>query len=292
MNCEASPRFYIAPVSLLPAHHRYPAIEWSSAHDMKVVERDDFEKTIWKAFDSLIDRWLFGSSWAGRWSGKPAESAQKYAKQLSVAAKTIGSSTTAKDVIDVLVKQSDVLLKDIESDAVKAVSDTAVFSRSVVSTYSDLLWVWHRISADRWKMSKIPLRTTGRATTDIEVDHLVPVAVFEGLAKAAAAGDDQKYYSLLPPMNSLGNCSLLEKTFNISKSDKELGTFLDDVHEFKTKTLSVKDWTQALGITDALVRPKATTLEKITESITAREKAIKDELNDFIRGTRARVDVP
>jgi len=268
----------------------YAAKEWSAARDMKVLERDAFEKTIWQTFDSVSDRWLFGSSWAELWSSKPAEAAQKYAKQLSVATKAVASAITAQAVHEILEKQAAAVMKDIEGDAIRAIDGKGVSSRGLVSAYRDMLWVWHRIDDVRWKMSKIPLRTSGRAV-DIEVDHLVSVGIYETLAKAKAPGDDFEFILLCLPMNSIGNCSLLEKSFNISKSDKELATFLADVYEFKEGKLRIEDWTKAMTVADPLLHPKASTLEQIAEGISAREKLIKAELADFIRGTKFRVDL-
>jgi hypothetical protein len=67
-------------------------------------------------------------------------------------------------------------------------------------------------------------------------------------------------------MNSIGNCSLLEKTFNVSKSDKELATFLSEVHEFKTGERDLDQWALALGVTDALLRPKSSSLDQIQQA--------------------------
>ena len=54
-----------------------------------------------------------------------------------------------------------------------------------------------------------------------------------------ALRDEEGDQELLQEINRLGNCSLFEKTFNISKSDKTLRTFLADVHEFKSMTRQV-----------------------------------------------------
>ena len=43
-------------------------------------------------------------------------------------------------------------------------------------------------------------------------------------------------------INFLGNCSLLEKSFNISKSDKEMKSFLKEVHEYKNGDFKIEDW--------------------------------------------------
>ncbi len=53
---------------------------------------------------------------------------------------------------------------------------------------------------------------------------------------------------LSPAVNELGNCMLLEKNFNISKSDKPLKSFLEEVHEFRKGEMSLTDWSNALDL--------------------------------------------
>ena len=71
--------------------------------------------------------------------------------------------------------------------------------------------------------------------------------------KDASPKDEEEAQELLQEINRLGNCSLLEKTFNISKSAKTLRTFLADVHEFKSATLKIDDWATALGLCPCVV---------------------------------------
>jgi len=269
----------------------YMAKKWIADHPDTLLKRDSFEKSVWRAFDEVADRWLFGSSWAYLWSSKPAESAQRIAKQLATTSKGILGAASSARVHELLSQQAGTLMKDIESAATNTINNIAVFHRSAVSTYRDYLWIWHRIDKERWAKSSIPLRTTGRTATDIEVDHLVPVGIFEELAKTAAAGDEQKLYELQRPMNLLGNCSLLEKTFNISKSNRELADFLKNVHEFKEGSMTVAEWASAMSISAPLLSPKHETLESIVDAINNRENLIKRQLVEFIQGKRVREDV-
>lgn len=269
----------------------YIAKEWTAGRDIKVLDRDAFEKTVWKTFDAVADRWLFGSSWAELWSNRPAESAGKYAKMLSETAKKVWSCDSITAVPSALEEQAELLVKDVEAPAVRAINARAATWRSAVSIYRDMLWVWHRLDKTRWEMSKMPLRTGNRTVAEIEVDHLVPVGIYETLAKASAGDDGVAFSRLCVPMNSMGNCSLLEKTFNISKSDKELATFLADVHEFRNHQVRMEEWIESMGITEPMLRPKAATLDEIVQAIDLREKKIKVELVEFILGTRPRADV-
>ena len=63
--------------------------------------------------------------------------------------------------------------------------------------------------------------------------------------------------------NLLGNCALLEKSFNISKSDKTLKAFMGQVHEFEEKAGDLNDWATALAIPAALLNPDASGADDI-----------------------------
>ena len=48
--------------------------------------------------------------------------------------------------------------------------------------------------------------------------------------------------AILPEVNTLGNCMLLEKKFNGSKSKSPMNIFLERVHEFRKETLEIELW--------------------------------------------------
>ena len=91
-------------------------------------------------------------------------------------------------------------------------------------------------------------------------------------------------------INLLGNCSLLEKSFNISKSDKPMWTFLQEVHEFKEGTILRDDWEAALSLSQTLTAPDGAKLLDIKTAIETRDALIRKELTAFIAGTMWRVD--
>ena len=132
----------------------------------------------------------------------------------------------------------------------------AASSRERVSIYRTALWIWHRLNDKRWAMSSIPLRV-GKSKPNLDVDHAVAYALWEKKLKAglpAAIGDPNEAILLV---NLLGNCSLLEKSFNISKSEKTLQSFMEQVHEIKEGKVALSSWGGALGLTDALLDPTA-----------------------------------
>ena len=91
-------------------------------------------------------------------------------------------------------------------------------------------------------------------------------------------------------VNLLGNCSLLEKSFNISKSDESMWKFLEEVREFKDGKIKRNDWESALSLTETLTSPETSTLTDIKKAIQARDSLIRKDLTDFIAGSKHRVD--
>jgi hypothetical protein len=92
-------------------------------------------------------------------------------------------------------------------------------------------------------------------------------------------------------VNRIGNCVLLEKNFNISKSKEPIESFLNKVHEFKSGQFAVKDWSDALAVPAELLNPTGYTVDAIRTAIDMRDKAVRDELAEFARGKKTRTDL-
>lgn len=91
--------------------------------------------------------------------------------------------------------------------------------------------------------------------------------------------------------NKLGNCALLEKNFNISKSDKPLKSFLSQIHEVRERKIRIDAWCAALAIPQPLLDPDVSGVDDISDAIENRDTEMKADLTDFIRGLKVRVDV-
>jgi len=162
-------------------------------------------------------------------------------------------------------------------------------ARELVSVYRTALWVWHRLDEKRWKMSSVSLRID-RKNPRLDVDHTVAWDLWNQKIKSRQLGADE-VDKFEKTVNALGNCSLLEKSFNISKSNHSLRFFLEQVHEFKTKKLELTEWSAALGLSMVMIDAEQARLEDIKEAIEERDKAIRDDLEQFVRGTKKRVDL-
>lgn len=174
--------------------------------------------------------------------------------------------------------------------------------------YYQVLWVWHRLDEARWKFSSLPMRTGRKRTSKLEVDHTVAdawwqrrinaniedkVATFTGtdLEKLAIKPDEfDSRWDAYAFVNALGNCSLLDKSFNISKSDQPMWDFLQEVHEFKQGKFARQEWQAALSLSDAMTSPDGVSLADLKSEIQARDVFIRNELKEFIGGTKCRVD--
>jgi len=171
----------------------------------------------------------------------------------------------------------------------------AVLTRNRVYEYYLPLWLWHRLDAQRWQASKISLPERKGSNTSLDVDHVVAVKVWKSLPGAQAlevvqAGDALAEEDFATAMNALGNCCLLDKSFNINKGAEPLRAFLERVHEFKTGALDVQAWTSQLDIPAAFVDPLGRPAAEIRGEVDARTARMKAELKEYLAGTRQRAD--
>lgn len=269
---------------------QYLAFQWESSHGMTVPQKDDFQKKCAAVLDSVLDRWLICSQWAGRWAVSSSIVFAGYAKALHEDFLACAALQKPEDVHQVLCNRFQGMVKELETDATNYVTSLTASSRERVSVYRTALWVWHRLGAARWAMSSIPLRV-GKSKPSLDVDHAVAYALWEKkLATRLPKGfDDPK--DAIPLVNLLGNCSLLEKAFNISKSDKTLRSFMEQVHEIKEGKMLLSSWAPALGLPAVMLDPETADVDAIAAAIQDRDKTVRADLTDFVKGLKLRVDL-
>ena len=100
--------------------------------------------------------------------------------------------------------------------------------------------------------------------------------------------DDIKNYAMAF-INNIGNCSILNRSYNSSKDKTELGTFMDGMQEFKKAEKGVpkvnkKEWLEEMKIDEIFVHPFSNGfgLEEMVRAIKERENAIYTYLEKFI----------
>jgi hypothetical protein len=119
--------------------------------------------------ETWIARWLICSQWAGRWASS-SKVLPEYAKQLSQACIQLAATTSMAAALAIIEDRISSLVADTVSDALAYAKTFSVSQREHVSRYNRILWIWHRLDADRWEMSSI------RRTTPIPPRTRRPVA--------------------------------------------------------------------------------------------------------------------
>ncbi len=291
-SLEFGPRGHFSSVYALAVlwSWLYAAELWKDRHPLGELQRDDFEKRCRDSISKYLDRWIVCSQWAGEWSGSSNTTIEAYAKRLSELIKSmeaIADLSKAHEAWDECFKS---FLDTFTAKAIESINALTAPSRERVGIYRDALWIWHRLDADRWDKSQIQLRVGKRKSTR-EVDHIVSFSLWEkklagGLPMGITDGDDAKALA-----NKLGNCALLEKNFNISKSNQDLKHFLSEIHEFIKGKVRIDAWCAALEIPRSMLDPDSATVDEIKEAVDGRDEEVKADLVKFIRGLAVRVDV-
>jgi hypothetical protein len=270
---------------------QYMADAWLAQNPMKEPQRDGFNKRIGNAIGEFTDRWFVCSQLAGRWASGSADTVAGYAKRLFDCATDIEKVKDSGEVTKRLSAFLETEVKSLESDAEKGLQATQVVRRELVRGYYVALWIWHRLDADRWKYSQIQLRTKARKKLTLEVDHLVSHALWARRLETGLPSGIVDKDEALTMANRIGNCSLLEKNFNVSKSDDILQKFIEQIQEIKDKKPDLDTWMKGLSLTQPFLDPNSASLDDVSKAIDTRDSVIRTELAEFIRGVKSRVDV-
>ena len=280
------------------------------------AQRDSYEKKLLVFYETFLDRWIFSTQWANVWASRAVNNFRTFAKSLHENLKTLKQLDDVDEEYKA-VENAAIALLDLDivkSFAENHVNNVLVWDRKRVSTYKTLLWIWHRLDTERWKASEVPMRTRtekGRLRVARQnVDHTVAdaywkrwvekeieqsekhsIALPDGTVIRPGPGDFDTEKEALDFINTLGNCSFLEKSFNISKSDKTLWDFLQEVHEFKEGDIVRSDWERALSMKPEMVDPSAASFAKVVEAIQERDTSIRKDVIAFLRGEKHRKDV-
>jgi len=264
---------------------------WQASNSMTVPKKDDFGKKCSSTIRSNLDRWLICSQWAGVWAQSSGSVITNYVKKLHDTWTQMAAVEDPTEAHKLWAECFCDLVQGFEEDASSYVNSFSVIDRARVSAYRNLLWIWHRLDAERWDMSKVQLRFGKKGALGQEVDHTVSFAVWEKRLEAGLPEGFTDTKEAVAVANKLGNCALLEKNFNVSKSAKSMKTFLEQIHEFRTKTLSLSGWAKALEMSDMLIDPEQATVNDIAKAIAVRDKRIREELIEFVKGKRTRKDI-
>jgi hypothetical protein len=199
--------------------------QWFVGRSLSVTTKDSFEKSLDALFTTYCDRWILLSQWSGRWGKSTDKAFADYVKDLAADWASVSGSNSPDYVIATLKQRMETWLGALQTESLKYIDDLAVLTRDAVHQYYLPLWLWHRLEPNRWEASKVSLRESKRGSLSLDVDHVVAVKLWEKLQGAVAAeGEDVDdgetslaVDDLSTTMHALGNCCLLEKSFNIAK---------------------------------------------------------------------------
>ncbi|WP_316170076.1 DUF262 domain-containing protein [Bradyrhizobium sp. SZCCHNRI1058] len=283
----------------------FSALRWRDDRQSKELEKDSLEKSLVQALHSLMDRWLLCSQWAGVWAVGSAQNIAGFAARLAQCVKQCSEASTAANVVADLTKVLEAELRSLDQQATTAVLGMNAYDRQGARAYYTPLWLWNRLDQNRWEKAQLALREERRGHTSIEVDHIVACELWElklkeyradldNLGSEEGLDDrrDEEAVELALRAHEIGNCMLMEKNFNISKSKRPLKDFLEGVYEFKNGKYTIGEWASALDIQMPQVDSVGTAITELAELIARRTKTIQSDLEHFIRGTKVRVDVP
>ena len=272
----------------------FVAMRWGESQRLSELEKDSLEKRLASSLDRLMDRWLVCSQWAGVWASGTAQNMKTYGAGLAECAVALDEATSGAAVAAVLETRLNAEVGGIEQNAIEGFTGLSAHDRQSVRTYYTALWLWNRLEQDRWNAAKLVLRHR-RTQATLEVDHIVACGLWdekvEQLVVAQGELDLVRRIELSLEVNEIGNCTLLEKNFNISKSKRSLKDFLSEVHEFASGETRVDEWSAAMELGADQVDAAAKPLDILAAAISERTLSIQTELQQFIRGAKDRVDV-
>lgn len=260
-----------------------------------VVEKANYQDEINKALERNLDRWFLCSSWAGRWAKASGQIMAGYANRLAALIRNIESDST-KSLEDAAIwiwEFIDAEIKDLVGDAVAEIERLNADVREQVRNYYSYLWVWHRLEDARWKMSSAPLRESAKKKTSLDVDHIVSVALWQKLPLGEVQPDleEEDQIDAESAVHGLGNMLLLEKSFNISKGEKPLCDFLDQLGDFKSGNVAYASWAADLALHFDHGRPLGKNRAELTRLFATREALMKQNLVSFAKGQMVRCDI-
>ncbi len=270
------------------------------------VQRENALKQAAEIFGSFFDRWIFSSEWANTWAD-----IKNFAKFSGMVNKYKTHVDRAQDSTQLLAEMNNFtreLLTEVQPQAINKIDSLEVDDRSRVFRYNSYLWIWHRLELNRWKESLITLRHKKIGAVKKEVDHTVSASYWATRIKDLSAdtvtqivkelavnnidtSTDTINEFLVSVVNSIGNCALLEKSFNISKNSRSMWSFISEMREFSEDAEKRNKWEEALDLSDSLTEPDAASVSGIVVAILGREQKIKTELRKFISGELSRKDI-
>jgi hypothetical protein len=243
------------------------------------------------AFDIFIDKWYFSTLLSDTWSNQ--SSYPNYVGRLCRLHKAVKNCNDPHQSINLLVGELEEILLDLRQSTINRINDLRAYDRRGVIVYKNILWLWNRLTSERWDEVKKPMKRKS-AAPKLEVDHAISVGIWDEMVEESypydssidATGQEIQFQiigrsytrsSLLAEINLLGNCSLLLKSHNRSKGKEPFGIFLNDIYNSE----QIESLKKALLLNEILLDPISVKIEQILPEIYLRTDKIKKELIDY-----------
>jgi len=268
----------------------FVGIRWKQNAALNEPEKDSFDNKLRNAIKSRIDRWLICSQWSGLWSRSTDVAVAGLAQRIHQLQVDISAAGSLGLAIEAIERNLDREVTSLVDEARQHIDALSVTRRNQVRSYKTALWVWNRIDSERWFAAKKVLRLETRTKPAIEIDHIFAHHAWEARLAAAELPENMTIEELQGAINSLGNCMLLEKNFNISKSHASLNDFMGQVHPFDEDPDALKSWYGAMQIPRDLRENCDQPLNEMLKSIEQRASVIRADLGRFINGEVFRID--
>ena len=273
-----------------------------------VMERDNAIKALDETFLRFMYRWQFIPVLAGSWTQRTNVFLEGIAK---IVYEYYSKVDGLKDheVFKKEWRECSARINEKSKDQALALLRSTVDNRNKVSVYRSRLIVWQRLNESRSGYRVLTFINATSKQPSLQVDHVIAHAKWEEFVKGQiAAGkltkqkcdelfgrDDSVCTSedvkakAIAFINSIGNCSILNSTYNNSKDKRELGDFIGQMHEFLPgdsglPKVDVQEWCKAMLLSDVFLHPfsKQYTMEDIVKAVKERESSIYAELEKFI----------
>lgn len=248
---------------------------WVSNQTISSQDRDLLLKNADLHLEHHAEAWILFSQWAGNWAQRTDDTVSGYMKGLAACLKQCGQVDYNQ-----FHKVMKALLCDwvsgLQEKTIEYIDRLQADDRGSVSSYRVALALWQREDAARNSASQVSLKAIcTRKQPDIEVDHIVPWSHWESLT------DSEQLSKLRTVGNSIGNCTLLSKTFNVTKHAKPLDTWLSELQPMEG--FDPCQWKHDLWIPSMMAGSvDQSNLHKIARLILLREKKIKMDLKRFV----------
>jgi len=268
------------------------SIDWKKRHPLSATQSKNFLDKIDSIANEYLTRWFLCSRWSEMWAGSTDKALQPIIELLCECYRNLQTCKKHEDAISLLGKTLFDMVQKTTSKAADRVRTIQADERRRVADYNSYLWLWSRLDAKRFKNTQEVIQF-GKAAPRVEVDHIVSVNLWENILKEKAEelkATDIKEDEAKEYINHLGNCTLLEKTFNISKGKESMQSFLVQIDKYRDDSTRL-EWADSLNISDVLLDPKNATIKDILDAIDKRTKEIREEVVEFVHGKKKRADL-